>query len=217
MEPTLTGELLLAALRGRYAVKQFDPDREIDPSVWEALEEALILTPSSYGLQPWKFVVVRDRPFRQRLVEHSWGQRQVVDCACLVAFSVRRQIAITDIDRHIIRTAEVRGVEPTRLEGFRKMMIGDLVSGARADRALEWASQQAYIALGNFMTTAALLGVDTCPMEGFEPAAYDELLGLEQEELTTAVLCCAGYRAESDKGAAQPKVRFPRESIIEYR
>lgn len=214
MEPTASH--LLDALRWRYAVKKFDPTREIDHATWQQLEEALILTPSSYGLQPWKFLVIRDRELRTRLMGHSWGQSQIADCSHLVAFAVRREMTVADIDRLIVRVAEVRGVDPGKLEKFKKMMVGDIVSGPRSDRSLEWASLQAYIALGNFMTAAALLDVDTCPMEGFEPAAYDEVLGLEGRGLTTAVLCCAGYRAVDDKTAPLPKVRFKKEELFEY-
>jgi len=217
MESFTTPENLLAAMRWRYAVKKFDPNRVIDSATWSALEEVLQLSPSSYGLQPWKFLVVRDPAIRARLLEYSWRQSQIVDCSHLVVFTVRRQMTVADVERHISRVAEVRGVPAEKLEGFKKMMVGDIVSGPRSDRSLEWASLQAYIALGNFMTSAAILGIDTCPMEGFEPAAYDEELGLEESGLTTAVLCCAGYRAEDCKGANQPKVRYSREELFEYR
>jgi len=213
IEPTR----IVEALQWRYAVKKFDSTREIDPAIWETIEEALVLTPSSYGLQPWKFLVISDRIIRAELVKHSWGQKQVLDCAKLVVLAVRRQMTAVEIDQHIVRTAEVRGVPVERLEGFRKMMIGDIVSGARSDTSLEWASMQSYIALGNLMTTCALLGVDTCPMEGFEPAKYDEILGLEGTGLTTAVLCCVGHRATDDGYAGSPKVRFLRSVVVEHR
>ncbi|MBI1839532.1 MAG: nitroreductase family protein, partial [Verrucomicrobia bacterium] len=103
------------------------------------------------------------------------------------------------------------------LAGYRNMMVKDVVEGERSKASTEWASRQAYIALGNFMTCAALLGVDTCPMEGFDADRYDEILELAPQGWTTAVLCPAGYRAATDKYASLPKVRFPKSEMIERR
>jgi nitroreductase len=118
------------------------------------------------------------------------------------------------IDANLARTAEVRGVTSESLAGFRKMLVGTLIHGGYGTS--EWAARQAYIALGNFMTAAAMLQIDTCPMEGFVPAEYDKILGLPTRGLTSIVCCAAGYRCESDKYAALPKVRFPSSAIIEH-
>ncbi|MFN0069410.1 MAG: NAD(P)H-dependent oxidoreductase [Limisphaerales bacterium] len=208
---------LLAALRWRYATKAFDPVRVIPEELWDALEETLVLTPSSFGLQPWHFVVLTDRALRERLVPHSWGQRQVAECSHFVVMCIHRGVGTAEIDALLARTSEVRGTPPAQLAGFRKMMVGSLVEGPGAAAINEWATRQAYIALGNFMTAAAVLGVDTCPMEGFEPARFDEILGLPERNLTSTVCCAAGYRSPSDKYAVLPKVRFPRAQVIERR
>lgn len=208
---------LLDALTWRYATKVFDPGRRIAAETWTALEQSLVLTPSSYGLQPWKFLVITDRALRESLVPHAWKQRQVADCSHLVVMCVKKKMTDADVDRFIERMAEVRGGTPESLARFRSIVIGDVVTGERSRRVGEWAARQAYIALGQFMACAALLGVDTCPMEGFLAEKFDEILGLEPEGLTTAVLCPAGYRSAADKYASLPKVRFKAESVVEHR
>ena len=213
----LSATELLDALQWRYATKVFDPARKIPADTWTALEQSLVLTPSSYGLQPWKFLVITNPELRETLVAHSWRQRQVADASHLVVLTVKKKLSEADIDRFLMRMAEVRGGTPDALVRFRQMLIGDVIDGERGRIAEEWATRQAYIALGQFMTTAALLGVDTCPMEGFEPAKYDEVLGLADQGLTSVLLCPAGYRSENDSYAQLPKVRFKAEDVIEYR
>jgi len=205
---------LVAALRWRYAVKQFDPTRHIAGESWDALEESLVLTPSSYGLQPWKFLIVSDPAVRERLVAHSWGQRQVADASHLPVFLARTKSDESDIDRFIQRTADVRGVTTDSLAGFRNMLLKDIVRGPRAEAHLEWAKCQCYIALGQFMLAAAALGIDTCPMEGFDPEKFSEELGLTGSGWTPVVLCPAGYRSPEDTHASRAKVRFPREEVV---
>ena len=122
-----------------------------------------------------------------------------------------------DVDRYVDRVVEVRGGDVESQQGYRNMMVRDIVDGPRGqgEASTQWAKLQSYIALGNFMTAAALMGVDTCPMEGFVPEKYDEILGLGDRGLTTAVLCPAGYRAEADKYDDLPKVRFDAADLVE--
>ncbi len=210
----IKGEQLLAQLNWRYATKKFDPARKISPEDWAVMEEALILSPSSYGLQPWTFVVITDQKMRERLFPSTWNQRQILDCSHFVIFTARTKINNEDIDRHVARTAEVRGGTAEALKRFRQAMSGDLVTGVRAAQAHDWAARQAFIALGNFMTSAALLGIDTCPMEGFKPEEYDGILNLAAKRLASVVCCAAGYRSADDKSAGQKKVRFSRTDMI---
>jgi nitroreductase len=212
----VSNETLLAQLRWRYATKKFDATRKISAEDWRTLEEALVLTPSSYGLQPWKFIVITNQATKQKLVPVSWGQQQVADCSHVVVFATKTKLSASDVDRYLEQIAKVRGVPASSLATFRQMMMGDVVEGERSKIVAEWAARQVYIALGNFMTSAALLGVDTCPMEGFEPAKYDEILGLPARGLHTAVVAVAGYRAADDKYASLPKVRFPTTEVIEH-
>lgn len=207
---------LLAALRWRYATKQFDPEKKISAKLWEALEDILVLSPSSYGLQPWQFFVVTDPSVKAALRPHSWNQSQVTDCSHHVVFAIRRTIDAEFVDKYIARIAEVRGVTADSMGFYRGMISSDLLEGPRSKNIREWAARQAYIALGNFMTAAALLGVDTCPMEGFDPEKYDEILGLPGKGFQSTVACACGYRADFDKSAAAPKVRFSKADLIQH-
>ena len=213
-DPTISTDTLLHQLQWRYATKAFDPAKKIGDADWSALEEALVLSPSSYGMQPYRFLVITDSATRESLVPASWNQRQPADCSHYVVFAVRTTNTVGDVDEYMARIAEVRGGTAEALGGFKKMLISDVVDGERGKAAAEWAARQAYIALGYFMTAAALLGIDTCPMEGFVPARYDEILGLPEQGLTAAVACAAGYRSAGDKYASLPKVRFPASKLI---
>ncbi len=215
MQP-IPHETLLGALTWRYAVKKFDPAKRIPAATWSALEGALVLAPSSYGLQPWKFIVVQDPAVRARLSAASYGQTQPVDCSHHVVFALRKNLSAADVDRYIDRTIAVRGGERERLKGYRDIMVGSTERARTAGTLDTWMSHQVYIALGQFMACAALLGVDTCPMEGLDPAKYDEILGLAAQGYATLCACAAGYRAADDKYAAAHKVRFPAGEVVHY-
>lgn len=199
-------------LRWRYATKAFDPAKKISDADWHTLATALTLTPSSYGLQPWKFFVVGNQATKEQLVAHSWGQRQVADASHTVVMAIRKPVDEVYIDRYLESIAAIRGGTVEALAGFRKMMVGSLIH-SKMD-LVHWAEKQVYIALGNLMTTAAMLGIDTCPMEGIQPTKYDEILNLPATGYYTSVVCTLGYRASGDKYASVPKVRFPVEEMV---
>ena len=215
MPAAVTPDALISQLRWRYATKKFDPARIIPERDWAALEEALILTPSSFGLQPWKFVVIMDPAVKAQLPAISWNQKQVLEASHTVVFARRLDVTEEFIDRNIQRMVEVRGGTVEALSGFKKMLMKSLVPPPADFDLHNWAALQCYIALGNFMTSAAMLGIDTCPMEGIVPAKYDELLGLPAKGYATVVVGCAGYRSADCKYASVPKVRFPAEELIE--
>ncbi len=212
----MSPESLLEQLSWRYAVKRFNPARKIPRDQWHALEEALVLTPSSYGLQPWRFFVISDQALKDQLVPLSWNQKQLADCSHVVVFAIKKDLTTADIDRYLARMAEVREVPVENLAGFRKLLISSFAPPPAEFDFNHWASLQVYIALGNFMTSAAVLGIDTCPMEGIEPAKYDELLGLSERGYATIVVGVAGYRAADDKYASLAKVRFKHEDVVEH-
>lgn len=206
--------VLIDALYWRYAVKLFDASKKIPEDMWSDLETSLILTPSSYGLQPWKFMVVTSEAVKKQLTPVSWNQKQVESCSHYVVMLAKNEMTAADVQRFIDRIAEVREVEASSMEGYKKGMISDVVEGARSTWVKEWAARQIYIALGNFMTSAAILGVDTCPMEGIDAAKYDEVLGLKNSGYHTVVACAAGYRSPEDKYQHAKKVRFNRSELF---
>lgn len=205
-------ETAIARLRWRYATKKFDPARKIPAEVWSQLEQSLVLSPSSTGLQPWKFAVVTDPEVRKKLHAAAYNQAQVLDCSHLVVICAKSPPTVADAERHVARTAEVQGVPVESLQSFRKMVVG--VADKPGNEGSAWAARQAYIALGMFLTTAAMIGVDACPMEGFDPPKFDEILGLAAHGVKSFALAAAGYRAAHDKYAASPKVRFPTDEVI---
>ncbi len=205
---------LLASLVWRYATKKFDATKTIPANVWAALEQALILSPSSFGLQPWRFIVVTDPSLKQALVPVSWGQTQPADCSHHVVFAARKSLTEVEVDHFIASITAVRGGKAEDLKGYRDTMTGFASKAAKEGWIGEWAIRQTYIALGNFMTSCAVLGVDACPMEGIAPDQYDKILGLEGSDYTTVVACAAGYRAADDKSASLAKVRYPASVIV---
>lgn len=211
---TIHSKQLLDQLNWRYATKQFDPARKISPADWATIEEALTLTPSSGGLQPWKFVVVTDPAVRAKLSAAAWGQKQITDASHLVVFTSKLNFNEADVDAHIRHTARIRGVPVEALAQFRGMLVGGIVQSMNEAARDAWARNQAYIALGNLLTSAALLGIDACPMEGFDRAKFDEILGLKAEGYASAVIAAVGYRLPEDAYALAPKVRFPKERLF---
>jgi len=157
---------LLERLNWRYATKQFDPNRKIRSEDWAVLEEALRLTPSSGGLQPWKFIVVTDPAMRTKLLPASYGQAQITAASHLVVFTAKKNFSEADVDAFIHQTAAMRGVSVESLAPYRGILVGGIVQAMDEQARNAWARNQAYIALGNLLTSSAMLGIDACPMEG---------------------------------------------------
>lgn len=213
--PHTTPDALLAQLRWRYAVNKFDPTRTIPREVWSALEQAAILSPSSFGLQPWKLTVITDPALKARLAAASWNQPQPRDCSHLAVFAARTGINKSDVDRYIARIAHVRAlpIDHPDLTNFHATMMAtiDALSPQAAD---EWCARQCYISLGFLLSACAAIAVDACPLEGIQHAEYDALLNLRQRGYRTIVAAAVGYRAHDDWLAPLPKVRFATEDIV---
>jgi nitroreductase len=209
----LSPETAIQQLYWRYAVKKFDASKIIPDELWKVLEQSLVLAPSSFGLQPWKFFVVKNPEVRSQLLEHSWKQSQVVDASHLVVLAIKKDMNDADVDRYIARQAEVHGTPAESLAGYAGMIKGFMKHNPNLN---DWAARQVYIALGQYMTTAAMLGIDTCPIEGFMAPKYDEILGLTALGYSAVVVCPAGYRSADDKYAEKPKVRFVTEDVVAY-
>lgn len=205
---------VMNSLQWRYATKQFDNQKKISTADWTTLLESLRLAPSSYGLQPWQFQVVENASVRQELKAASWNQSQVTDASHFVVITYKEALSEEDITKHINNTAKVRSMDANVLSGYKDMMIGDLIKGPRSSIIKYWAQRQAYIAMGFLMETAAILGIDTCPLEGLDPAAYDKILKLESSGYKTVAAVACGYRHSEDKYQGLKKVRFDQTDVI---
>lgn len=214
MDQKVKRQNILDSLNARYATKQFDPKNKISQADWEVLEKSLVLTPSSYGLQPLQYIVVENEEIRKKLREVSWNQSQITDASHIVVFTYKTKTDEAHIQKYINRVAEVRDMPAEALNGYKEMMVGDLVKGPRSAVVDVWASRQSYIAMGFLMETAALLGIDTCPMEGLDPKAYDQILKLEGTGFQTVAVVALGFRSPDDQYQNLKKVRFKKEDLI---
>lgn len=203
----LTPKTCSDILSWRYATKNFTPGREIPADTWSAIRDTFVMAPSSFGLELWQFLDVQTPAVRQQLREVSWGQAQVTDASRFVVICVRRDVTEEDCDRHIRRMCEVRGGSPDALQPYKEKFF-NYYNAKDAFEARSWIDRQSYIAMGYVMFAAAALGVDTCAIEGMEPARYDDILGLNDTPYRAICALALGYRVEGDKYASVPKVRY---------
>lgn len=203
---------LIQQLNWRYATKAYDASKKLSDEQMKTLKEVLQLSPSSFGLQPYKFVHVKNPELRAKLREVSWGQAQVTDASDLFVFCRIDKFNEAYIDKFVELNAKTRGQEVASLEGFKGMLMSTL--NMTPEQFAHWADKQVYLALGNLLTSCAVLGIDASPMEGFDSAKYDEILDLPAKGLHTVVICAVGTRSPEDKYAEAKKVRFPQEDLF---
>lgn len=197
---------VIEALNWRYAVKQFSQTK-LQQSQVDTLVEAVRLSPSSYGLQPYNIIVVESDDKKRELLTHSFGQDKVMHCSHLVVFATQTNIDEQMIDGYIMRHAQTQQITIDNLAAYARQIKSAILS-MNEQQKQAWAQQQTFIALGIMLASAALLKIDACPMGGFDGEAYNQVLGLEKLELTSTVICPIGYRHADDKYAQKPKVRF---------
>ncbi len=210
-------EVLHTQMNWRYACKKFDPTKKIREADLKILTESLRLAASSYGLQPWKFIIVQNPEIRKQLFEVSWRQSPVTEASHFIVLAYKEKVDEAYIDKHLAQSAKIHGTELASMTGYKNVMMGDLVNGPRSHVINWWAQRQAYIAMGSFLTTAALMEIDTLPMEGLVAESYDQVLGLENTGFKTVAAIACGYRAADDKYQHSKKVRFDEKEVIEYR
>jgi nitroreductase len=204
---------VLSKLEWRYATQKFDSNKKIDEATWDIIEKALILTPSSWGLQTWKFVVVTKPELKTELVGASYGQKQVQDCSHVLVICRPNKLTEEYIDEYVEHTANLHKISCADLGREREMMLR-MHKSMTDEQSAEWMANQCYIALGNLMTTASMLDIDTCPMEGFSKKDFDRILQLQDFECCSVVVCAMGYRSADDTKALLPKVRFPHHKVV---
>jgi nitroreductase len=211
----MTIETFTENLKWRYATKSFDATKKIPKDLLNKILEAARLTPSSFGLQPWKFFVVENPKIRELLKAQAWNQPQITECSELIVFANRVSIDADYINSYADRIAAERGLSAEAIEGYRGMMLGALPM-MQGEAGQAWMTKQLYIALGTVMAACAEAKVDSCPMEGFDPGKFDEILGLPEKGYHARVLCALGYRSSSDKAAELKKIRFESSSVLEF-
>jgi nitroreductase len=208
---------ILESLQWRYATKKFDANSSITKEELDILKEAFNLTATSYGLQPIKMLVIENKELREQLVPYSYGQRQVVDASHLFVICIQKDFTVEDVEAYFNLVKKVRNTEDKVIDPFKKNVV-NIFSQKPLEDIQQASKFQAYLALGNLLTVCASLKVDSCPMEGFNPSKFDEILDLESKNLHSVLLLPVGKRAENDHMSSQKKVRKPvSETVIDLK
>ena len=211
---------VLDALQFRHACKRFDPARKLPEETLREIMAAAHVSPSSFGLQPWKFLVIGDASLRERMRPLCWDQPQITDCSHLVVILARREATLRPGSAHMRRVFGMRGFSEEQLDAYFQRIENyywqELIPHMNV---FAWASKQCYIALADIMSAAAAAGVDTCPLEGFDKQALDAFLRAElpqemTEDFSTAVLCALGYRHPDWQ--QPPRSRLPYDEVVRF-
>ena len=207
---------MLHKLQWRYATKKFDPEKKIDEDTVTELLKAMNLTASSYGLQPYSFIVVHNDQLQDRLKEAAYGQSQVADASHVIVIAAQKNISENQIDDYIENIAKTRNQSIESLSGFGDS-IKDVVLSMDQSQQLSWAQRQCYIPLGTLLIAAADKKVDACPMEGFDVEKFNDILGLNEHDLHATVMITLGHRSVKDEYQHEEKVRKKLTDIVELR
>jgi len=197
---------LIDRLNWRYATKKFDSERKLTLDQINTLKHAFNLTASSYGLQPIKLVVIANQEFKNNLLQSSMNQQQVVQCSHLLVICIDTKIDEAYIETYFKRITDIRKTPANILESFKKSLINEFNDMSNSS-IFSWSKNQAYLALGNLLTVCSVEGIDSCPMEGFLPDKYDEVLGLKPKNLKSVLVMPVGFRSSDDKFSSLKKVR----------
>lgn len=206
---------IINSLEWRYATKKFNPSKKLSNKQVETLKKAFNLTATSFGLQPLKMVIISNKELQEKLIEHSYYQRQVADASHLLLFCIENDTTSEDINNYFDLEKKVRNIEEDVVSDFRKQLLG-MYENKSLEQKQQSAIYQAYIVLGNLMTVCAVEKIDCCPMEGFIPSKVDELLNLSEKKLKSVLMLPVGYAADDDVMRNLKKVRKPiNDTIIE--
>ncbi|WP_299606771.1 NAD(P)H-dependent oxidoreductase [uncultured Aquimarina sp.] len=205
---------LIQNLEWRYATKKFDPEKKVSKSDLENIKKAISLAASSYGLQAYKVLIIEDPEVRKKLQPESWGQSQIVDASQLIVFCNYTNVDNQVIDDYLKLKADIQNLNLEDLKGYGDFMKSKITE--LPDEIMKaWTAKQTYIGLGNLLVACAELKIDACPMEGFSPEGYDNILNLSEKGLSAAVIATIGYRSEEDMTQHSKKVRKPIQELFE--
>ncbi|MFD0931162.1 NAD(P)H-dependent oxidoreductase [Psychroflexus salinarum] len=200
-------------LHWRYATKKFDSEKEVSEEDLETLLEAIRLSASSYGFQPYEVFVIKDPEVRAKLKPAAFGQPQITDASYLLVFAYNTNVDEKYLDQFVKNNSETRNQPVEDFNGLKEMIQNSVLTFSD-DKKEVWASRQVYIALGNLLSAAAELKIDVCPMEGFNPDEFDKLLDLHSKNLKSVTLATIGYRHEDDQLKDAKKVRKSKEELF---
>lgn len=205
---------VLQAMQWRYACKKFDSTKKVPEDIVDDLLKILNLTATSLGMQLLKVIVIRDQEIKKQLLPCAYNQHQVVDCSHLLVLCRYNHVDENLVDEYVNRSASTRemDVNSPKIQGFKNMVMSTV--SMADEKKVQWMTNQVYIALGNLLTSCAMVHVDSCPMEGFDPAKVDEVLKLQDYGLSSVLLCPLGYRHEEDVYSKFAKVRRPISDFI---
>jgi nitroreductase len=207
---------LIEALEWRYACKKFDADKRISDTDLDTILDSIQLTPSSYGLQPIKVLLIETKELREQIKPIAWNQAQVVDASHLLVFCHYTALSESYVDQHVSLMANTRNLPIEKLQGF-GTHVKSSIATMDADHVNQWTGKQTYIALGQVLLSCALLKIDATPMEGFDRKALDNLLDLSKDGLSSSLLCPIGYRHAEDPYITLKKVRKTKDALFETR
>jgi nitroreductase len=205
----------LKNLNWRYATKKFNPNKKIQAKDLDEILEATRLSPSSFGIQPWKMIVISNPKIKEELKPHAYGQDQITSCSHLIVLAAKKGLSKEDIEKYAQEIVNTREVARENIQGFVDIMMQP-VENKTEEELTVWNQKQIYIALGFLLTAAAQKQIDSCPMEGFNPEGFDEILDLKKEGYTSTVICPVGYRSEEDEYINLPKVRFDKDEVFKF-
>ena len=197
---------IIESLNWRYATKKFDSNRKLSKNQVNTLKNAFNLTASSYGLQPIKLIVISNQEIKNNLLDSSLNQKQVIQCSHLLVICIETDIDESYIELYFKRVVDIRKTSAKVLESFKKSIINEFNDMSNTS-IINWSKNQAYLALGNLMTVCSVEGIDSCPMEGFLPEKYDEILDLKSKNLKSVLVMPVGYRSVDDQFSSFKKVR----------
>ena len=203
----------IESLKWRYAVKKFNNNKSLTETQINTLKDAFNLTATSYGLQPLKLVVLNNKIIQKELVAHSWNQSQVVDASHVLVICVPKQYSSEEVKKYFSLVQEIRNTPAEINQPFKEFLTAEIEKKTQEELFL-WNKNQAYIALGNLLTICALEKIDSCPMEGFIPEKYNEVLKLDTHNLTATLVLPVGFRAEDDYMKDLKKVRKNLQDVV---
>ncbi|MGY8927342.1 MAG: NAD(P)H-dependent oxidoreductase [Flavobacteriales bacterium] len=207
---------IIEDLNWRYAAKKFDSTKSVSEKDLDIIKESLRLVPSSYGLQPLKFIIIQSKNILRQLVPASYGQAQVGEASHLIVLCAAKKMGDSQIDEHIQNTADTQNSSIDKLLGYGNYMK-TIIAAMSNEEVFTWNTKQAYIALGQLMHTCANLRIDSTPMEGFDPKAYSEILSIDDNQFSPVLVCPIGYRDKDDTTQFLRKVRKPNATIFEHK